>query len=369
MSPQTSTALAYGRVNLIGEHTDYNGGWVLPTAIPQFTRAKVTPRDDRTVIVAGSPDPKRGDDRPRETRYDLGEETRVGSWTDYVQGVTSVLGKAGGETARRLRGFSLSIESTVPEGSGLSSSAALEISTLKALRSAFDLPIDDVEIARLGQRVENEFVGARVGIMDQMACSFAKAGEALFLDTLTLTYENVKIPLDRVDLVVVNSGVSHSLAGGGGYNQRRAECEEACRLLGVGQLRDLGVSDLPRIQGLPDPFRRRAKHVITENERVHQAVAALREENLPRLGELFFASHASMRDDYEVSVPEIDLLVELARKQPDVYGARLTGGGFGGSIVAIAKAGRGRAVAEAVAEAYRKESGRSPTILVPDAGP
>jgi galactokinase len=367
MSLKTSTATAYGRVNLIGEHTDYNGGWVLPTAIPQFTRATVQPREDRKVIILASPDPKqKSNHRPREATYELGSEAPSKDWTDYVQGVTSVLAKTSPEYAKRLRGFTLSIESTVPEGSGLSSSAALEISILKALREAFELPIEDVEIARLGQRVENEFVGARVGIMDQMACSFAKAGEALFLDTKAMTYENVKIPLDRVDLIVVNSGVSHSLAGGGGYNQRRAECEEACRLLGVEQLRDLGVGDLEKVAKLPDPFRRRAKHVITENERVHQAVAALREGNLPRLGELFFASHASMRDDYEVSVPEIDLLVELARKQPDVYGARLTGGGFGGSIVAIAKSGRGRTVAEAIAATYASESGRKPTILVPN---
>jgi galactokinase len=350
---------AHGRVNLIGEHTDYNGGWVLPTAIPQRTVASLTPRaDDRVTIEAGH-DPKSGANRRAE--YVLGQETSGRDWTDYVQGVTFVLRQAG----HPLTGFDLRISSDVPEGSGLSSSAALEIAVLKAIRASQSLDISDVEIARLGQRVENDFVGARVGIMDQMACSFARAGEALFLDTLELKHRNVRIPVDRVELVVINSGVRHSLAAGGGYNQRRAECEMACEKLGVTSLRELSIADLARTEKLPEPFRRRAKHVITENARVHDAVAALESGDFIRLGKLFDESHASMRDDYEVSVPEIDRLVEAARGVSGVYGARLTGGGFGGSIVALVPAGSGKRAGVEILAKYREEAPGFGTLLVP----
>jgi galactokinase len=225
------------------------------------------------------------------------------------------------------------------------------------------LALDDVEIARLGQRAENEFVGAQVGIMDPMAASLADEGTALFLDARSLYFERVPLP-NGADLVVLNSGVAHDHAAGD-YNTRRAECERACALLGVELLRDLGPADLPRVHALPEPLRRRARHVVTENERVLHAVAALRGGDLRRLGELFGESHASMRDDYEVSVPEIDLIVDLANAGGDFYGARLTGGGFGGSVVMLAHAGRGRAAAERVARAYAARSGRTPRILVP----
>jgi galactokinase len=262
-----------------------------------------------------------------------------------------------------LRGFNARIDSAVPLGSGLSSSAALSVSLMRALRQAFALDLDDVTIARLGQRSENEFVGARVGIMDPMAASLADEGTALFLDSRTLCFERVPLPTGA-ELVVIDSGVAHNHAAGD-YNTRRAECERACALLGVGQLRDLGTADLPRLDGLPLPERQRARHVITENDRVLAAIRAMRTGDLPRLGELFYASHASMRDDYEVSLPEIDLLVELARQHPGVYGARLTGGGFGGAIVLLSRAGEGKAVAEHVATTYAGRSGCRPRILVP----
>jgi galactokinase len=238
---------------------------------------------------------------------------------------------------------------------------------MRALRSAFALKLDDVHIARFGQRVENEFVGAQVGIMDPMAASLADQCTALFLDARTLEFERVPLPAEA-DLIVLASGISHQHSAGD-YNTRRAECEKACALLGVRQLRDLSIRDLDRVQSLPQPLGRRARHVITENERVLQAVAAMRTGDLSRLGELFYASHDSMRDDYEVSIPEIDLIVDLARVEPDVYGARLTGGGFGGSVVMLARAGRGRTVAERIAHAYVKRSGpqaATPRILVPE---
>jgi galactokinase len=170
---------------------------------------------------------------------------------------------------------------------------------------------------------------------------------------------------EGIDLIVLNSGISHQHSAGD-YNTRRAECEKACTVLGVGQLRDLSIRDLDRMSTLPEPLCRRAKHVVTENDRVGKAVAAMKAGDLRKLGELFYASHASMRDDYQVSIPEIDLIVELARSDSDVYGARLTGGGFGGSVVMLARAGLGRTVAERIASAYAKRSGQQPKILVPE---
>ena len=219
-------------------------------------------------------------------------------------------------------------------------------------------------MAQLGQRIENDFVGANVGIMDQMACAFAKFGEALFLDTKDLKFERVQLPMNEMDLVVINSGVEHRHAGGD-YNQRRKECEDACRELGIKELREFTKADLPKLAILPDILRRRARHVITENERVHQSVAAIKSLDLISLGKLFYESHESMRDDYQVSISEIDLLVDLCRASPVTYGARLTGGGFGGSIVAITHKNEGQRVAEEVCRTYSMQTGERPSILVP----
>jgi galactokinase len=347
-------AEAHGRVNLIGEHTDYNGGFVLPTVIPQRTQVEIARRPDGVVRVwsAGvSAEP---------VEYLLGAEQRQTSWLDYVQAISWVLRTAG----HHLPGADLRVVSSVPLGSGLSSSAALEIALLRAWRRAAGLEIDDVPMARLGQRAENEFVGAPCGIMDQMACTLAGEGTALFLDTRTLAFERVALP-PAAELVVINSGVSHRI-GGGDYATRRAESEEAARRLGVPQLRDVATADLDaRLAALPDIERRRARHVVTEDQRVLDAVAAMREGDAARLGQLFYASHASMRDDYQVSVPEIDLLVELAGRDPRVYGARLTGGGFGGSIVALVRKGSAREVAERIVRDYDATSGQRATVLVP----
>ncbi len=348
---------APGRVNLIGEHTDYNGGFVLPTVIPQRTVVELAVRDDRAVRVWSA---NVAGGRGVVAEYRLGEERRSGGWTDYVQGITSVLGAAG----HTIGGADVLIESAVPLGSGLSSSAAHEIALLRALRDAFRLDIADVPLARLGQRAENEVVGAPCGVMDQMACSLAEEAVALFLDTRSLEFDRVPLPAG-VSLVVINSGVSHSVAGAD-YATRRRECEEAASLLGVPQLRDVPTEGLEeRIALLPDTLRRRARHVVTEDERVLQAVRAMRAGDVASLGRLFYASHASMRDDYEVSVPEIDLLVDLARQDARVYGARLTGGGFGGSIVALAREGTGREVGERIARDYDAKTGRRATVLVP----
>lgn len=348
---------AHGRVNLIGEHTDYNGGWVLPTAIPQFTEVKLTPQPGQYVEITTSPDPKQK--TKRSESYILGSEKLTQTWIDYLQGATLLLRKDG----FAFTGFVAEITSTVPEGSGLSSSAALEIAFLKALRSAFQLPLEDVALARLGQRIENEFVGARVGIMDQMACSLARSGEALFLDTQEMTFEQVALPLDLIEFKVINSGISHRNVGGG-YNQRRSECEAACAVLGVETLRELPSAEISRLDILPDVLKRRARHVVTENERVFSSVRAIREKNFERLGALFSESHASMRDDYEVSIPEIDKLVKICESTYGVYGARLTGGGFGGSVVVLTKKGFSAKSYDSILAQYKSATGETATALV-----
>ena len=350
LEPEFRTS-APGRVNLIGEHTDYNGGFVLPTAIRQTTRVEMTPSDGRTVRVWSAAYPDR-----QPIAYELGHETKDGTWADYIKGMTVVLAPLG-----LAKGFCARIESDVPVGSGLSSSAALEISVGRAIRSAYKLPLSDVELARAAQRAENEFVGAPVGIMDQMACSLATLASALFLDTRSLEFEHVAIP-DGAAVIVIDSGLEHRHADGG-YKQRRRECEEAAAALGVQQLRDADEGTVARAR-LPVVLAKRARHVVTENRRVLQTVEALRAGDLPRAGELFVQSHASLRDDFEVSVPEIDALVAAAVQVTGIYGARMTGGGFGGAIVALAASARARPAADEVAAAYAKATGHTATVVM-----
>ena len=350
--PPAARSSASGRVNLMGDHTDYNGGFVLPAAIPQTTRVELAAREDRTVRVWSAAYPN-----DRAIEYQLGSETRDGSWADYVKGMTVVLAPFG------LRhGFDACIESDVPVGSGLSSSAALEIAVGRAIREAFVLPIEDVDLAKAGRRAENDFVGAPVGIMDQMASTFATPSSALFLDTRTLTYEQVAIPPGSA-LIVINSAIEHRHAGGG-YVERRQQCEDAAKLLGVRELRD---ADERAIEApmLSDVLRRRVRHVVSENRRVIETVSAFKNHDLGKAGELFRASHASLRDDFEVSTSEIDKLCLLAERVQGIYGIRLTGGGFGGAVVALADAPRARAAAEALVNAYRNTTGRPGTVVVP----
>jgi galactokinase len=349
---------AHGRVNLIGEHTDYNGGFVLPTCIPQASTVSLHRRPDNLVRLADNN--LRIPEADPIYIYELGEESLSRHWSDYIQGVTWLLRKEGYD----IGGFDCLIDSKVPMGSGLSSSAALEVSLLKGLNKLFDLKMDGVTIAKLGQRVENDFVGARIGIMDQMVASLGRMGEALFIDTKDLTFQHLPLPLSEMELLVISSGVTHSNSQGS-YNLRRSECEQACEALGVAQLRDLDVSDLPKLEVLSEVLRRRARHVITENDRVLQAVKALKEKQFKKLGDLFNSSHQSMRDDYQVSIPEIDLLVSLANDQKEVLGARLTGGGFGGSIVALCKPGTSAQVGKIISEQYDKKTGLRAYVLVP----
>ena len=324
-SAPSTEADAPGRVNLIGEHTDYNGGFVLPAAIPQRTRVVAAARPDRTVRLWSAQFPDQG-----VRTFVLGKEEKTGGWVDYVMGMTRVLGPDVG-------GFDARIESDVPVGSGLSSSAALEIAIVRALRQLFALALDDVELARAGQRAENEFVGAPVGIMDQMARSLADTTPRCSSTPGRCSTSACRIPADAA-LVVIDSGVSHDHAVGG-YAVRRRECTEAARQLGVDELRD--VVHPETVEQLPSPLNRRARHVVTENARVLRTVAALGAGDCAGVGRLFAESHSSMRDDFEISIPAIDTLVQLAAGVQGVYGARLTGGGFGGSIVALTDAARG----------------------------
>ncbi len=352
--PSSVQAQAPGRVNLIGEHTDYNGGFVLPVAIPQRTTVELAVRSDRLVRAWSGNFAQGG-----SMEFALGREEAGRGWIDYIQGVTYVLRSAG----YALAGFDVRIESTVPVGSGLSSSAALEVSLLKALRTAFDLNIDDVEVARLARRGENEFVGAPVGIMDPMAASLAETNAALLIDARALTWERVPLPAS-VELVVINSGISHHHASGE-YRVRRDECTRAAATLGVQELRDVGAAAMDRVAGLPPPLDRRVRHVVTENQRVLDAVQAFHSGDAERAGRLFDESHASMRDDYEVSIAEIDRLVEIARSEPEVFGARLTGGGFGGSIVALVGTGFAKQAGQAIVQKARPEIGGQVALLVP----
>jgi galactokinase len=341
------TAEAHGRINLVGEHTDYNGGFVLPIPIPQKTTIEIVKRKDSFVQLASTSFEDSG-----ITKYKLGDEKKSEQWWDYIQGITNYLNEH-----YEIGGFDARIETTIPLGSGLASSAALEVSLLRALRSAFHLQLDDLQLARIGQSVENKFVGARVGIMDQISAAIGKQGFALFLDTNNLAHEFIALP-EKCTFAVVDSGIKHDHRTGD-YNLRRQECEEACRSAGIAQLRDLTGY---RLNHLPDPFRRRARHVFTENQRVLKAVSALRNSDLATLGSLLYASHESMKTDYEVSLPEIDRLVDLSREY-SVYGARLTGGGFGGSVLLLIMPGQEN-ILETITARYQRETGRTASTFM-----
>lgn len=326
-------AQAPGRVNLLGEHTDYNEGFVLPTTIPQMTRVQLArSRDARWRFYADALD--------EQIEYEEGGTVREG-FARYVYGCIEVVRRRGEQPAPLL----IHISSDVPMGSGLSSSAALEVAVLRGLREMFGLRFDDVELARLAQQAEVEYAGVRCGILDQMACSLGDANRMLFLDTRTLARE--LLPLPGGELIVIDSGVARTLAASG-YNERRAQCEAASRMLGVGALRD--VESVEDTHGLPAPLDRRARHVVSENARVKEAAGGV---TAVRFGELMNASHASLRDDYEVSTLELDALVGLLQNDAEVFGARLTGAGFGGACVALAHRGSASRVKEEVLRSYR----------------
>ena len=341
---------AHGRVNLIGEHTDYNAGLVLPTLIPHRTVVAIRTRTDRVITVRSNA----AGAGPVEVPFD-GLAPRH-DWSDHVIGVVAALARGGHE----LRGFDGLVRSDVPIGAGLASSAALAVATARALREAFGLALDDREIADAAHRSEVEFVGARVGTMDQLVCSLGHEGEALFIDTRDGSTKRVDLEELDADIAIVDSGIRHEHASGE-YNARRRECEEAARGLGVASLRDISPDD-PRLAGagaVPDVLVRRARHVVSENARVVAAIDAIERGDARALGHILFSGHVSLRDDFSASLPAIDAIVDVAQRDPEVYGARLTGGGFGGSVLLLAKPGAGRRAAERVVAA---SSGR---VIVP----
>lgn len=351
---------APGRINLIGEHTDYNHGFVMPAAIQFYCWVAIAATKDRTVEIHSA--------NLEESRiFHLDHPQALGDWSDYVQGVALMLEESG----IRLPGAKMVISSEVPIGSGLSSSAALEVSAGLALLETEQTSWHLRWLALACQRAENEFVGARCGIMDQFIACHGKEGHCLILDCRSLEHRFLRVP-NHVRLVICNTMVKHENAAGE-YNTRRAECEEGVRLLSkqfpaVSSLRDLAPADFERCQELlPRTIRKRCRHVVRENQRVLAAAEALEKSDLASFGDLMAESHRSLRDDYEVSSPELNLMVELANQIHGTYGARMTGGGFGGCTVNVVAAEAVDEFQDTIAAAYKARTGIDPEIYVSSA--
>src|SRR5580704_5114327 len=350
---------APGRVNLIGEHTDYNDGFAMPAAIEFYCWAAIGPREDREFSIYSE-------------EFSAAAEVHLGStaiaptksWSDYPIGVALELEKAG----FRIRGANLLIESEVPMGAGLSSSAAIEVATALALTENSGASPDRLQLARLCRKAENEFVGARVGIMDQFVSLHGQKDHALLLDCRSLTFKSLAIP-DSVKLVISNTMVKHELASSE-YNRRRADCEEAVRRLatvlpGIRALRDVNIEQLEQHRDvLSEVTYKRALHIVTENARVLDSAEALRSGDIVRFGMRMAESHRSLRDLYEVSCRELDLMVDLAFQQKGVFGARMTGGGFGGATINLVDARYAGEFKEKMAKSYQRETGLVPQIYI-----
>jgi galactokinase len=344
-------------VNLIGEHTDYNEGFVMPAAVEFSSLVAISPRTDRKLLIQSNQFP--GD---LEFNVDHLPAQRTSTWRDYVLGVALVLRQHGSD----LQGANLLVHGNVPIGSGLSSSASIEVASALAFISLdskrFSLP----EIAKFCRQAENEYVGARVGIMDQFVSCMGKAGHALLLDCRSLEFQFAHIP-PGIELVVCNTMVKHDLATGA-YNQRRAECEEGVRYFAkadpaIRALRDVSSELLERIGGdLPPTIRKRCTHVIRENQRTLDAARALAEGDLARMGKLMRESHESLRDLYEVSCRELDVMVDAAQGLPGFIGGRMTGGGFGGCTVNLVREENATDFASQIAQRYREATGITPQI-------
>jgi galactokinase len=355
---------APGRVNLIGEHTDYNDGFVLPMAIERRTTVAAAARTDRRVVAHSG-----ALDETFEFELDEPGKPRRGIWGDYVEGTARALAARGVAVG----GANLFIESDVPRGAGLSASAALETSVGLALASlAGSGDLDRVMLARAGQAAEHEYVGTLCGIMDQYIAALGVEHHALLVDCRSLEARRLPFELGDSKLVVCDTGVKHELASSA-YNQRRAECGEAVRLLqallpGVTALRDVSVASFEHhADALPEVIRRRARHVVTENDRTLKATDALAAGDFGVFGRLMVASHLSLRDDYEVSCAELDLAVDEALAHPGVYGARMTGGGFGGCMIALVRGEDVAGLVERVTRALADRFGANAQAFATDA--
>jgi galactokinase len=352
---------APGRVNLIGEYTDFNDGFVMPAAIGRTCWVAAAARADRKLAIHSEEFAE-----TYEWDFAAGEPTPTGGWSDYPVGVAVMLARSGVE----LRGANLLVHGEVPIGAGLSSSAAIEVATGYALLDTGGIAVDGLELARVSQRAENDFVGARCGIMDQFASVFGREGKAIVLDCRSLNYELAPIP-NSVHLIICNTMVKHANSSGE-YNLRRAQCEEAVVRLsafypGITALRDVTVEQLElHRDALPDVVYRRAAHVVAEDERVMSAVHSLAIGDLAAFGKRMAESHESLRTLFEVSSPELDLMVKLANRQDGVLGARMTGGGFGGSTINLVEAGKEEKFRENMTRAYEEATGHHPDIQICD---
>jgi galactokinase len=350
---------APGRVNLIGEHTDYNDGFVMPSAIGLRTRVSISARLDRRLMI-------QSEEFPQSFDFDLDDLPRhaTGAWPDYVLGLAVALQQAG----QTLRGANLFVQSEIPIGAGLSSSAAIEVASALALISLNGAAFPLAEVAKLCQHTENNFIGARVGIMDPFVSCLGRAGHALLLDCRSLEFEMIPIP-DHVRMVVCNTMVRHKHAGGE-YNQRRKECEEGVRVLSkwypsVRALRDLSLDQLAaHAKDLPETIYKRCRHVVDENNRVQEGASDLRAGNLESFGERMRESHRSLRDLYEVSCRELDTMIEVAEGLSGYYGGRMTGGGFGGSTINLVEAKDAQSFAVQISDRYEKATGIKPAVYI-----
>jgi galactokinase len=350
---------APGRVNLIGEHTDYNDGFVMPAAIGFYTWVVAASREDRMLEAYSD----RFDEKIILSLDELAGPPRR-HWSDFIRGVAATLQNAG----HRLFGANLVIHGEVPLGAGLSSSASLEVATALALTAVSGIALPRLELARLCQTAEHDYVGTRCGIMDQFIASFGVSGNALMLDCRSLEYQLLPVPPD-LRVVVCNSMVRHELASGE-YNRRRADCETGVKLLaahlpGIRALRDVEIANLEKYKDvLPTIIYRRCRHVVIEDQRVLAGATALQSQDADRFGRLMYESHSSLRDDYEVSCKELDLLVDLAASSPGVYGARMTGGGFGGCTVNLVRTDYATAFKANIGLKYEEATGIAPDIYV-----
>lgn len=350
--------VAPGRVNLIGEHTDYNDGFVLPCALELSMLALIAPRPDGRATIASA------DCSPAD-EFDIAAPTRLEGdhWANYVRGVVAELAARGAE----IGGFGLALASNVPVGSGLSSSAAIEVCVAYALNELFHLGIPRPELARLCQRVENHFVGVNCGIMDQFVIANAQVDHALFLDTRTFATQAVELRASEAAVVVCDTHKARTLAGSA-YNTRRAECESAVAALrkdlpDITALRDVRPEQLSMLEGVvPDHVFRRARHVVTENDRVLRSVECLRAGEVAEFGRLMDASHESLRVDYEVSCTELDTMVDVARSVEGVLGARMTGAGFGGCAVVLVDPRQAETLERTVLEQYPARTGNPASV-------
>ena len=351
---------APGRVNLIGEHTDYNDGFVLPCAIGPATMVAVSKRHDNNVEVIAADFGDAGDQFGLELPLQRNIEQ---PWADYVRGVISALQNAG----YALSGAKIAIAGSLPKGAGLSSSASLEVAVGKAMSALADIDIDNTRLAQIAQRAECDFVGTQCGIMDQLSSAQGKAGHALLIDCRSLGLNDAPVPAD-VAIMIVHSGVTRGLVDGH-YNARRRQCEAAATAIGVPALRDADLEMLAAAS-LDAVTKMRARHVITENQRTLDAADALAKSDLATLGMLMAQSHTSMRDDFEITVPPVDALVAMLQKAIGTQGGvRMTGGGFGGACVAVMPSAMVADVQAAITAEYRTPEGNVPIIMVERPGP